>query len=175
MKKFFFMAVALVALTATTSMAQGRFSVGADLALPMGDFGDVSGLGFGGSLKYEGAINDNINWTGSVGYLSFSEKDDSGVKISMIPILAGAKYYFNTSFEGFYAGAELGLSINKAKVDLGDFGGEVSDSSTDFAFAPQIGYHLANIDLTARYLVVSTDGESANSLGFRVAYVFGGK
>src|SRR5689334_6505370 len=136
--------VTLVALFFVTvgSFAQGRFSVGAELALPQGDLGDVAGTGFGGSVRYESPINENLSWMGTVGFLTFGEKDDSGVKVSMIPVLAGVKYYFTESFGGFYAGAELGLSFNKVTVDAVDY----DESSSDFGFAPQIGYHLGNID-----------------------------
>jgi hypothetical protein len=160
---------AAVACLSIASFAQGRFSVGAELALPQGDFGDGFGTGFGASVRYESPINDNISWMGTIGYIAFGEKDNSGVTLSQIPIMAGAKYYFTESFGGFYAGAELGLSMGKVKFDGGD------DSSTDFGFAPQVGYHLGVIDISARYLIVSYDGDDANSVGLRVAYVFGGK
>ncbi|HYG17486.1 MAG TPA: outer membrane beta-barrel protein [Ohtaekwangia sp.] len=169
LKTILLVAFALVTLSATSSLAQGRFSVGPELALPMGDFGDVSGVGFGASVRYEGAINENLNWMGTVGFLTFSEKDDFGVKISQIPIQAGIKYYFTESYSGFYAGAELGFHIVKAKVDV--FGESMSTSETEFGFAPQVGYHLANIDIALRYQIVS----DADYVGVRLAYVFGGE
>jgi len=161
----------VIALGTTGLYAQGRFSLGAELALPQGDMGDVVGMGFGGSVRYEAPINENLSWMGTVGFLTFGEKDDSSVKISMIPVFAGAKYYFNESFNGFYAGAELGISFNSVKVDAFDY----DESSSDFGFAPEIGYHLANIDISARYLIIKVDEEDANSIGFRIAYVFGGE
>lgn len=151
------------------AFAQGRFSVGAELGLPQGDWNDAVSMGFGGSVRYESSINENLNWMASAGYLSFGEKDDSGLKISMIPVLGGVKYYFNESFNGFYAGAEAGLVFAKAELDF--LGESVSDDETKFAFGPQIGYHLSVIDISARYFMV----EDANSIGIRVAYVFGGK
>jgi hypothetical protein len=168
MKKLVVM-VALIAASVSFASAQGRFSVGAELALPMGDFGDVSGLGIGGTVRYESAINDNLNWTGTAGYISFAEKDDYNLKISMIPIQAGLKYYFTESFNGFYGGAQLGVSIVKAKSDF--FGESVSASDTEFGFAPEIGYHLSVIDISARYQIVS----DFDYVGFRIAYVFGGE
>lgn len=172
MKKIL-LTIAAITCISLASFSQGRFSVGGELALPVGDWDEFLGLGFGGSVRYESAINDNINWMGTAGFLSFGEKDDSGVTVTMIPVFGGVKYYFTESFGGFYGGAELGVSFNKIKVDLGSLGsGE--ESSTDFGFAPQVGYHLGSIDISARYLIISVDGEDANSLGFRIAYVFGG-
>ena len=64
----------LVSTTLVTNAQNGRFSVGAELALPMGDFGDAASTGFGGSVRYEYPVNDNIGLTGTVGYLIFSGK-----------------------------------------------------------------------------------------------------
>jgi hypothetical protein len=161
--------VAAIACISVASFSQGRFSIGAELALPVGDWDEAIGLGFGGSVRYEAPINENLSWMGTGGFLSFGEKDDSGLKATMIPVLGGIKYYFTESFNGFYAGAELGVSFNKVKYDIPGFGsGE--ESSTDFAFGPQVGYHVGPLDISARYFLV----EDANSLGFRVAYVLGG-
>lgn len=173
MKKIFF-TIAAITCISLASFSQGRFSIGAELALPMGDWDEALGIGFGGSVRYESAINDNINWMGTAGFLTFGEKDDSGATVTQIPIFGGAKYYFTESFSGFYAGAELGVSFNKVKVDLGS-SGEFEDSSTDFGFAPQVGYHLGSFDISARYLIMQTADEDTNSIGFRIAYVLGGE
>src|SRR5688572_28061703 len=115
MKKLLLSIVAVVAIS-SASFAQGRFSVGPELALPMGDFGDAVGLGIGASVRYEGAINDNLSWMGTVGFVSFTKKTvdipffgEIENSATNIPINAGVKYYFTESFNGFYAGAELGI------------------------------------------------------------------
>jgi hypothetical protein len=150
---------------ATGAFAQ--FSIGLDLNLPMGTFGDVAGLGFGGSARYDGAINDNLSWTGSVGYINFSGKDISvpgfgtisGGSVGVLPIQAGVKYYFTESNAGFYGGLDLGMWI-----------GTASGSSSEFGFSPGVGYRLEKFDIAARYNAV---GDISN-LGFRIAYVLGG-
>jgi hypothetical protein len=164
-KSVLLLTAALVIFSVASSFAQGRFSIGADLAFPQGDIGDVVGIGFGADVRYESPINDNLSWMATAGFLTFGEKDDSSVKLSIIPINAGLKYYFTESFNGFYAGAELGFNIAKVKSDFGD------DSETKFGFAPQIGYHLANFDFALRYSVI----DEADFVGLRAAYVFGGE
>jgi hypothetical protein len=164
-KSVLLLTAALVIFSVASSFAQGRFSIGANLALPQGDISDYYGIGFGADVRYESPINDNLSWMATAGYLAFGEKDDSGVKLSVIPINAGLKYYFTESFNGFYAGAELGFNIAKAKFD----GGSVSE--TEFGFAPQIGYHLANFDFALRYAII----DNADFVGLRAAYVFGGE
>ena len=170
-KSVLLLTAALVIFSVASSFAQGRFSIGAELALPSGDFGDAVGTGFGASVRYEAPINDNLSWMGTAGFLTFGKKDVGGIDISasIIPINAGLKYYFTESFNGFYAGAELGINLVKVKAE---FGGESdSESSTEFGFAPQVGYHLANFDFAVRYAIVS----DADYIGLRAAYVFGGE
>jgi hypothetical protein len=186
--KIIMAAAACIALTAGTVKAQnGRFSVGAELALPMGNFKDAAGMGFGGSVRYEYPVSDNLGLTGTVGYLVFGKKsfNDGFVDVestsSMIPVQAGLKYYFQESQNGFYAMAELGIHNFHSKVSTPSYtvlgftfpASEVSGSSTNLSYAPELGYHLANIDLGVRYQIISTTGSTTSYLGLRFAYVFG--
>lgn len=162
-------AIACLALTAGTTKAQnGRLSVGAELAMPMGDFGDAVGIGFGGTLGYEYPIGDAMGLGLRAGYMSFSGKD-GGPSETVIPAQAFFKYYFQEQQSGFYAMANLGIHSSSVKFD-----GE-SISSTDLSYAPELGYHLANIDLGLRYQIISGDGGSSSYIGVRLAYVFGEK
>ena len=65
MKKILLTFVAVACLS-IASFAQGRFSIGAELALPQGDWSDFVGTGFGASARYEAPINDNISWMGTL-------------------------------------------------------------------------------------------------------------
>jgi len=175
-------AVAIVALTAGTSMAQnGRFSVGAELGLPMGDFKDANGIGIGGTLRYEYPISDALAIGLGVGYITFAAKDititipffgDTTVKgssFNVIPIQAFAKYYFGgEAQDGFYGMINLGMSNGKSS-------GEGAEGSTKLSYAPELGYHLTNIDLGLRYQMISTEGSTTSWIGVRLAYVFGEK
>lgn len=157
-----------IAFCATASFAQGRFSVGPELAIPQGDWADVYAFGIGASVRYESPITDNLSWMGTVGTTSFllkSEFSDADISTLLIPINAGLKYYFTESFTGFYGGIEAGINIAMVSFD-----GE-SESESRFGFAPQLGYHLGAVDIAARYQII----EDANYIGLRVAYVFGGK
>lgn len=173
-------AAACIALTAGTTMAQnGRFSVGAELGLPMGSFGDGAGIGFGGTLRYEFPLGDKMGLSGTAGYMIFSGKDITvsgggiipdqtfkGSSMGMIPIQAGFKYYFMEAQDGFYAMAELGVHIGM--VSGSDYTDPItgitvegeSSSSTNLSYAPSIGYHLANLDFGLRYQLFSQKSES---------------
>jgi hypothetical protein len=167
--------LALLGLSSIKTMAQGRFSIGANLGLPMGSFGDAANVGFGGTVAYESSIKDKLNWTATAGYLTYSIKGStSGASAStnMIPILGGVKYYMNESFNGFYVSGQLGFTIASIAYDFSSIGaGTGSVSETDFTIAPGVGYHLANIDIGASYQIIS----NLNYVGIRAAYVFGGK
>lgn len=171
MKKVLLTVFAIACISAA-SFAQGRFSIGAEAALPMGDFGDVVGFGIGGTVRYESPINDNLSWMATAGFISYGKKDIGGgidASATQIPIQGGVKYYFTESFNGFYAGGEVGVHMTKVKVSGGGLSADAS--STDVSFAPSLGYHLGSIDISARYQIVS----DADYLGIRVAYVLGGK
>jgi hypothetical protein len=184
------LAVAMVFISTGLFAQNGRFSLGAEIGLPMGDFGDAASAGFGGSLRYEMPMGDNLALTATAGYLMFSGKDQEilGVEIegadwSMIPIQVGAKYYFMEQQEGFYAQVELGvhaMTVKTPSYSTTIFGipvtvPESSASSTELSYAPALGYHMANIDIGVRYQMIATEGSSTSYLGLRLAYVFGEK
>jgi Outer membrane protein beta-barrel domain len=179
--------IALTAATTGTTQAQnGRFSVGAELGMPMGDFGDAAGIGFGGSLRYEYPIGDHIGIGLTAGYMIFGGKD-GGPSWKMIPIQGMFKFYFSENQNGFYAAAHLGVhslkydfeytsyTIDPVTFQLVPYTVSESVSATKLSYAPEIGYHLANIDLGLRYQLIATEGSSTSYLGVRIAYVFGEK
>ena len=147
--------------------ALAQFSIGVNLNLPMGTFGDVAGMGFGGGVAYDGAINDNLSWSAGLSYINFSGKDYtipgfgtiSGGSVGVLPIQAGIKYYFTESNAGFYGAADLGMWI-----------GTASGASSEFGISPGVGYRAGAFDIGARYNIVS----NLDNLGFRIAYVLGG-
>ena len=178
----------LVCITNVSHAQNGRFSVGAEVGLPIGNFADATSLGVGGTLRYEYPVNDNLALMLTAGYLTFSGKTVGGFDLGswgMIPAQVGAKYYFTEMMNGLYGAIHLGihsLSYKTPKFTYIDpftgtsvtLGGETF-TSTDFSYAPEIGYHLANIDIGARYQMISTTGSTTSYLGVRVAYVFGEK
>jgi hypothetical protein len=168
MKKTLLLAITLVMISAASSLAQGRWSLGAELAFPQGDFADIVSTGIGISGRYEAPINDHLSWMATAGYISYMEKNDYGIKAWMLPLNGGIKYYVKESFNGFWFGGELGLTIVGVKVDNGLFGEDYNDSETKLGIAPQIGYHISNLDFSLRYSAV----EDANFIGIRAAYVF---
>jgi hypothetical protein len=192
--KIMMAAAACIALTAGTTMAQsGRLSIGAELGMPMGDFSDGNGVGFGGSLRYEFPMGDKLGLGLTAGYITFAGKsiDDGsggtydGPSFNVIPIQAFLKFYFNEQQSGLYGMVDLGVHSSSVKVPEISYTDPFTNqtvvispaetvSSTDLSYAPEIGYHLANIDLGLRYQIIATEGSTTSYLGLRAAYVFGG-
>jgi hypothetical protein len=178
MKKALSLLIVLVLFAGFTN-AQSKITlgVGGSLALPMGTFGDVVSMGFGGLVHGEMGFGTMVG-TASVGYLTFGGKDVVGYKSSWsaIPILVGTKYSFAP---GFYGSVEAGLNMVTVEATTPEikFGSvvvypsqTVSTSSTEFGYALGVGYQLAAFDISLKY---QTMASSANFIGVNVLYCFG--
>lgn len=156
------------AASAQTEGAVRKLSIGAEFGLPIGDFGDVYSVGFGGSLQYEHPIAKSLNLTGSAGFLTFTPKkelkDLGADNFGVIPVKVGAKYYFGGNF---YGAGELGAGF-----------GTNDGSKTAFIYAPTLGASFSvadksSIDLGIRYEGHSVSGGTLSFIGIRAAYAFG--
>ena len=170
------MILAVLALTVGAATAQKKgtsdaktFSVGLELGMPMGDFGDLAKLGIGGSVKYAKPMGDNGALTGTVGYSSFAGKDAaSGATWSILSFKAGYQFKMDG---GLYVEPQLGFGSLSTKIDLG--GVSATASSSGLLYAAGVGYVINNtIDLSARYESISITGGSVSLVGIRVAYAF---
>ncbi len=155
-----------VAAKAQTSSQTGKFSIGLEAGLPVGNASDVSNFVIGGSLKYDHPVAENTFLTLSAGYNKFiykSEFKDAG-SFYAIPVKVGVKYFFD---QGFYGEAQLGAAFQTEKVTgLGSF------HNTAFAYAPGIGYAFSpNVDMGVRYEGWSKDG-TTSQVALRLAYSF---
>lgn len=183
--------------SSSTASAAGNMglSVGGNVLLPMGDFGDAASTGFGGTVRGQYNVNPMFAVTLTTGYLIWSGKDQTvagitieGFDLKGVPLLVGGKYYFMPAGGArFYGIAELGLMFSTVTIPAQTFtiGGisfttpEVSESSSDFTFSPGVGVEIplgggnSSLDLGAHYLSIGTSGSSSNSVGFRAAINFG--
>jgi hypothetical protein len=178
MKKVFAVLMLGVLLFGTASAqefwGQGKMSygAGAELSLPMGNLGDVAGMGFGGFGKFQYGLNQDMTIVGSVGYTMWGEKDNGGVKSSAnaLIILGGVKYSLATVTKGFYAIGEAGIysmTVKMPAINLGFFTIPAAEaSSSEFVIAPGVGMEFGNIDVSAKYVI---NGDAGN-LAVRVAY-----
>jgi len=146
-----------------------QIGVGADIGLPIGDFGEAYNIGYGVTGKIYYGLNEDANITGTLGYLRFGIDGDSNISghMGMIPIMFG----YNHDFDGFYVEPQVGLVALNSKIDMSgsgfeSFGGNYS--STEVSLSLGGGYNTGDWDFGLRYQIVN----NANFLGARVAYNF---
>ncbi len=188
MKKLFSLVVVLVMMCAVTNHAQDKFhlGVGPFIGIPMGSFGDVTSIGFGGLAQGELEFTPKVVGTGQIGYILFSGKSvtESGYTFdygdwSAIPVLAGVKYYFQPNF---YGEAQLGLNFVSYTTTVPTYNfftgttttTEVSASETEFGYGFGVGYEVPvgsknSIDFFAKFGSIASD---AQFIGLSAFYMF---
>lgn len=184
MKKLLVTIVALFVIVGI-SQAQNKMclNIGANVALPMGNFGDVAGTGFGGTAQFEMQFMPQLYGTASAGYITWGGKDFGtfSYSYSAIPIMVGAKYFFMPT-GGFYGHGQLGLymfsvDVESPAITVGGItvgGGDLSSSDSEFALSLGAGYELPlspklMLDLSGAYIIISDLGH----VGVRAGVKFG--
>ena len=172
MKKILLLLVVLSAV-AFNSFAQssksdgsGKFSIGVDPGLPVGNASNFSSFAIGGDLKYSMPAAENFDVSLSAGYETFLGKTVTvdGVSgkynsLKGIPVKIAGRYNFEGS-NGFFGEVGFGAAF------IQDGGG------TAFLYAPGIGYAMdGGFEVGLRYEGWSKNG-SISQIGLRVAYSF---
>ena len=156
------------AASAQTEGAVNKISVGPDFLLPVGDNTNGLSLGYGGSVMGEFNVAKSLNLTVSAGYISVAPekawKDLGATNSGVIPLKAGAKYYFGGNF---YGAGELGAAIFTE-----------NNGGTAFSYAPTLGASFSvsdksSIDLGVRYEGWSKNSTTLSFVGIRAAFAFG--
>ncbi len=188
MKKLLSLAAVLVMICAVSNQAQDKFhlGVGPFIGIPMGSFGDVTSIGFGGLAEGELEFTPQVVGTAEIGYIVFSGKSvtESGYTFdygnwSAVPVLVGAKYYFSPMF---YGQAQIGLNFLSYSTTVPDYNfftgtyttREVTASDTKFGYGFGVGYELpvgakGSLDFFAKF---GSLGSDAQFLGLTVFYKF---
>jgi len=151
---------AVVALFFTTNVnAQSSRNLG--IGLNVGAATTTGyGLVLGGDIRYQFNVDKQLSIPVTAGYTNFKVKDIDA-SFGVIPVKAGAKYFFNDSGAGAYGLAELGAGFGTNK-----------GAGTSFVYSPAIGYAWSNgLDLAAKYEGYSNNG-SIGYAGIRLAYGF---
>lgn len=174
---FLFAALLVGMQTSANAQVGIGISAGAEVALPMGDFGDFAGTGFGVTVRGEMPVGPMLKVTGLVGYLMWGGEEFVGVTTDYkdIPIMVGAKLSTPT---GLYGTAEAGLHLFSFDAEYtSSFFGTTSTSTSDtkFGFSVGGGYEVPiaptlDLDIGARYNYVS---DNLSFISARVAILFG--
>jgi hypothetical protein len=167
MKKVILFTVMVVGLSAAGFAQKDglKFSVGPELALPIGNFSNGWSFGIGATAQIEKSLQDKLYGTATGGIVFYNGKSvGNGLKnegIAIIPIRVGAKYFLT---DGVYGAFQVGLGfINKG-------------IGTAFAYSPQVGYEFQTKSGKAVDAAFKYDGYSKNGtlgeIAFRLAYIF---
>ena len=161
MKKLF---LALIALTFTLSTISAQsnttLSLGAELSLPVGTFGDIYSFGIGASGQAKFGIGGNSALTLYAGYISYSLKSVYGSgSQGYIPLLGGIEAGLSPKV---FASAQLGVTtFTKGR-------------GSAFTYSPGIGFRLSkNFSALLKYTAQSKGGATSGAVGTRLAYIFG--
>ena len=136
-----------------------KFSVGADLGIPVGDLSPFASFAYGGDLQLDYATSPTFALTLSAGYLGFSGKSGYSITGGLIPILIGGKYWFSPKV---YGSTQLGVSLSTS-----------SGGGSAFTYAPGVGFKVGeSLDILAKYQSASKNSSDNSYVGVRVAYTF---
>ncbi len=149
----------LLALMPLTLKAQWKgFSFGPymEAAWVKGDFATMNKNGVGAGLAADLKIGGKTNLMGSVGYLRFGRKSESGsTALSAVPIRIGLKYRLPVIY--------LKLESGSAKMN--------EDRGTAVILSPGIGFRILGLDVQGSYETwLADEGRSFASL--KIAYHF---
>jgi len=164
------LAVALAAPASALDFQQREFYGQAVVALPMGDFGDISNFGAGAGLGMRVPHNENFSFRGEASYLYFSDdiEGNDDVSLYQIPVLVLAQYDVKESPAYILGG--LGLAFTHFDLGLGEIEGvDTASTETDLALAFGAGARLSpHLTLEGRFNLVS----DANSVSAHIGWYF---
>ncbi len=173
MRKIYTVMLATILISASSFAQKGKsyIGVGGDLSLPTGDFGAYYKSGIGGYVKAMLGVGQAGAVTFTTGYSSFKEAGDFEDFTStqgVAPLLIGYRHSFN----GFFVEPQIGYGIYTYKETSAE-NGYYTESGGAFTWAAGVGYVFNNkIEVSARYQIGSSEGESASMFGLRVGYNF---
>lgn len=136
------------------------------ISLPVGNFGDIAGTGFGGGLGMNVPYSELMSFRAEAGYLMYGKKDFGLVEYSMamIPIVALAQYRMKVE-DPYYLLGGAGITIVKSSFDtppveyLGvtiSEGGSFDESSSEFTLTVGGGYDVnEQLAIEGRYHIIS--------------------
>jgi hypothetical protein len=161
MKKVLVVALALIGFSMN---AQEGFKLGANLGLPVGDAGDVSGFSVGLDAQYifetagEFDLGVATGFTNSfgktIGDSTFSIEIDD---VQFLPLAGVARY---KASEEFSIGTDLGYALG---INDGNDGG--------FYYRPTVGYAVSEgIEINASYTGISLDGGTWSTVNLGVLF-----
>lgn len=168
MKKTILAVVAVFAMVFTANAQDGKFEVGANAAIPVGDAGDFYTFSIGLDVAYVWNVADKFDAGVATGFTNaFGDEVSTtvaGITVTadaedaqFIPIAGTARYSLTSDL---FVGADLGYAIG---INDGNDGG--------FYYRPKVGYNISEkVSLNVSYTGISVDGGSFDTIGLGVMF-----
>ncbi|RZS92480.1 hypothetical protein [Aquimarina brevivitae] len=170
---------AIALLGITTANAQFKIGFGAGYAVPAGDIADFTDGGISAYLELGYGVNEQIDVTFlySADVLVGADISEDGMtgsigNVVIASYLANGRYFFKE--QGFrpYAGLGLGLASIGA-IEVEGASGNVTASTSNFAFRPALGFKYGVLNMNAAYLNAGKTGEaSVSDISFNIGLLF---
>ena len=153
MKKYFtLLFITPLLFISTNSYSQtddAIYSMGLDLALPIGDLSNATNFGAGVTVKALWEVGGNDSYVGAnVGIMNFFPKKDYNTSINKIPFYVDFRQYFGS----FFVEPQMGLSIALYQQSEFDAVQPKFKNLIGFGWAVGAGYTLdENFDFSLRF------------------------
>ena len=169
MKNFYLILIVALTLSSSLFAQQPGISIGGNVYFPVGDWAELANIGYGGSVTYEHPLGKGIAGVIYSGFTYFGG-DTEGFSWTMVPLVAGAKFYFTPKLDWYMAGL-IGVNFVTAKTTI--LGVDYSASSTEFAGNLNFGYEVKTsekgaVDISAGFVYIN----ELSYFGMRLAYIF---
>ncbi len=142
------------------SIPHVSISLGGEISLPLGLFGDVYSFGVGASAQGNFRIGNNKALTLNAGYINYFIKAIYGKgNQGYLPVLGGIEFNFSPMIFG---------SLQSGFTFFSDGGGRA------FTYSPGVGFRISSkFSALLKYVGQSRSAINSSSVGIRGAYIFG--
>ena len=163
MKKLISILLTLIVSIATTAQkdAKVNLTIGGELGLATGNLNGAYSIGIGATAQVEYKLDDKVHITANSGLIQYVGKKIKGTALknqsnAVIPVLAGAKYFFA---HNFFGNLQLGVTVFTGKV-----------GGNKFTYVPGLGFMInEKVDLLFKYTGYTQLG---GAFGVRIGYAF---
>ena len=139
-----FVVIALCGLMVPGESEARAISISPRVAVPVGDFGDLVGTGFGGAVSMTKEVKGKPGRVGLV-FLTFPEGDFSSA--TACGAFAGYKYMFGSSDLRLFGKFDTTLYRISTETDIGKF----ETDETKIKLSPGIGIQMNSISVEVDY------------------------
>ncbi len=169
MKTILLIPVFIIVTNIAHSQQDYSLTISGEAGIPTGAFGDISDMGFGGSVKVGFPAGKNGQITFGFSYTSFKLKEIGTIKgrLAVLPFMLGYRHFIKS----FYLEQQLGFGIYSSNASSGFSTG---NNKTAFTWASGIGYLVGKVNIGLRYQSgkLKYNTEPFSLVGISVGYNF---